>query len=93
LPFGIEPDAEYTQEAILLHPDDIVALLTDGIFDASTLYRERLGEVGFQGILVELAARAPVEEVADAIWDGVRRFGAWTDDATLVLIRFEEPQV
>jgi hypothetical protein len=91
-PLGLFPHAKFESGEIEVAPGDILALMTDGLPEASNAADE---EFGFDRIseIVARNAEGSLETLADKLSAEVRRHGAQTDDETLLLVgvRQEHP--
>lgn len=89
LVLGIMPEAAYEQEAVHLHPGELLVLYTDGITEPENSYGGEFGEDRLLDLILKLRDRTP-REVAQAILQAVEE---WTDspeaadDMTLLVAR------
>lgn len=89
MPFGIVADATYPPERYKLAPGDVVALLTDGFYEAAAPDGELFGEeraVSF----VRQRQDTPLPELITALHAELVRFAAGApqaDDLTAVIVR------
>jgi sigma-B regulation protein RsbU (phosphoserine phosphatase) len=89
LPLGIFGALKCAEKTVVLNPDDLVVVFSDGVLEASGDGEEEFGE----GRLLETLRSAPaggsVEKLLDHVVDAVSRFspGAQSDDVTLVALR------
>ena len=84
-PLGLFPLAKFESGEIEVEPGDILALMTDGLPEATNAADE---EFGFDRIGEILArnAEGPLGTLAEKLFAEVRRHGAQTDDETLLLV-------
>ncbi|MFJ8588871.1 SpoIIE family protein phosphatase [Streptomyces sp. NPDC093595] len=87
-PLGVMADAEFPMTEVGLAPGTVVALLTDGLVESSTL---RL-EDGLRGVRAVLDAADPADlgRVADELVAGTRRRD---DDVAVLLLRYDGMRV
>ena len=79
------PNSTYVQGGIVLEPDDILIVYSDGIAEAENESREEFGETR----IIAAARRHWPDSVRDAILSDVRSFsGRHEDDQTLIVLRF-----
>lgn len=95
LPLGVSRDSRYSAERTELHPGQIIAIGTDGIWEAQNPDGEMFGKERFKAV-VRKHAHADAQEILDAVFEAVRLYSGFThpdDDVTLVIIKygFEAP--
>lgn len=87
-PVGLFPDATWREEAIQLHPGDLVLAYTDGVIETSSPSGQ---EWGIDGLLQAAEARRmqSADELVRSILDSMDAFsgGVQTDDATVAVLR------
>jgi sigma-B regulation protein RsbU (phosphoserine phosphatase) len=86
---GVREETEYQQEAVLLHPGDLVVMYTDGVTEARDALGDQFGVERLAGML-PLFARLSLDEALDRLEDEVRRFTGrpdMEDDFTLLVLR------
>jgi phosphoserine phosphatase RsbU/P len=92
-PLGVNQDFAFTeQELPVLHPGTILALGTDGIWEARDSEGQFFGKERFRDIIRRQAA-ASAQDVVTAVFDEVGRFCRglpYDDDITLVVIKIEK---
>jgi sigma-B regulation protein RsbU (phosphoserine phosphatase) len=92
LPLGVDKDAGYAEQTLpVLHPGTLLALGTDGIWEARDPEGRFFGKARFRDILRRDAAHSAQDMVA-AVFDEVGRFCRgmpYQDDVTLVVIKIE----
>jgi phosphoserine phosphatase RsbU/P len=83
---GLFANAKFESGEIEIEPGDILALMTDGLPEATNAGDE---EFGFDriGEIVARNAEGPLVALAEKLFAEVRRHGAQTDDETLLLVR------
>jgi len=89
---GMMPHVAYEEATILLQPNDVLVLYTDGITETQNQEEEEFGEEGLiQKIYENLSLSA--EEISEKILEAVKTFsnGAdQTDDMTLLIVKLKE---
>jgi sigma-B regulation protein RsbU (phosphoserine phosphatase) len=92
LPLGVDKDAGFAeQELPALHPGTLLALGTDGIWEAHDPEGRLFGKARFRDIL-RREASASAREMVTAVFDEIGRFCRgmpYQDDVTLVVIKIE----
>ena len=92
LPLGVDRDAGFVEQALpTLHPGTLLALGTDGIWEARNPEGQFFGKERFRDILRREAQRSAQEMVA-AVFDELDRFCRgmpYQDDVTLVVIKIK----
>jgi len=92
LPLGVDRDAGFVEQALpALHPGTLLALGTDGIWEARNPEGQFFGKERFRDILRREAQRSAQEMVA-AVFDELDRFCRgmpYQDDVTLVVIKIK----
>jgi Stage II sporulation protein E (SpoIIE) len=85
-PLGLFPHAKFESGEIAIESGDILALMTDGLPEATNATDE---EFGFDriGEIVARNAEGSLGILAEKLFAEVRRHGAQTDDETLLLVR------
>jgi sigma-B regulation protein RsbU (phosphoserine phosphatase) len=86
---GAVEEAEYTSGTVILEPDDVVVLYTDGVTEAENAVQEMFGEERLRETIAGVRAR-PAEEILAAILEEVHAFTGDTpqsDDITLMVVR------
>ncbi len=90
VPLGILDEATHTQAGpITLDSGDIVAIGTDGIWEAHNAAGEMFGKARLRDVLSACAER-PAQQIYDAVVDAVNQFRGTEpqeDDITLVIIK------
>jgi len=90
LPLGVTRDSQYSEEMNELHPGQIIAIGTDGIWEARNPDGEMFGKERFKAI-VRKHAHDSAQEILDAVFDAVQLFSGFArpeDDITLVIIKY-----
>ncbi|BCS89080.1 SpoIIE family protein phosphatase [Pseudodesulfovibrio sediminis] len=91
LPLGVVRETQYSEQENELHPGQIIAIGTDGIWEARNLTGEMFGKKRYQEVLRANGGRT-AQEILDAVFDAVREFSGGArpvDDITLVIIKYE----
>jgi sigma-B regulation protein RsbU (phosphoserine phosphatase) len=90
IPLGIMDDAVYARSCSpSLQAGDLLAIGTDGIWEARNDAGEQYGEERFQGLICELAEQ-PAEDIFQAVMRSVADFrgkAPQDDDITLVIVK------
>ena len=91
-PLGVDQDFEFTQQTLpALHPGTVLALGTDGIWEACDPEGQFFGKERFQNIVRQQAA-ASAQDMVTAVFDEIGRFCRgmpYQDDITLVVIKID----
>jgi len=85
-PLGVVADAEFATASIACEPEDLLAILTDGLTEASDEQEKEIGLVPLKAGLLESAA-APLEQVMDTLRKTSLKWGRQLDDQTVLLVR------
>jgi len=92
-PLGVDLNFGFTDQALLaLHPGTILALGTDGIWEACDPAGRLFGKERFRDVIRRQSAGS-AQEILTAVFDAVGRFCRGMpshDDITLVVIKIEE---
>ncbi len=91
LPVGLFAEAEYQSARTVLSTSDWIVIYTDGVSEATNKRNELFDEHRLRRIVEEFKGQT-VEEMADAIREGVRAFteGApQSDDITTLIIQYK----
>jgi serine phosphatase RsbU (regulator of sigma subunit) len=88
IPLGIMPAWNFTSATLDVQPGDLLALVTDGLFEVFDAKDRDFGLDGIKEVLASSADR-PLADIASRLLERVRQFGAQLDDQTLLLIRFQ----
>jgi len=92
-PLGVDPDFEFTEQALpALHPGTILAMGTDGIWEASDPEGRFFGKERFREVIRRQAAGS-AQDLLTAVFDEIGRFCRGMpshDDITLVVIKIEK---
>jgi sigma-B regulation protein RsbU (phosphoserine phosphatase) len=93
LPLGVDKDACYAEQTLpVLHPGTLLALGTDGIWEARNPEGRFFGKARFRDILRREAA-CSAQDMVTAVFDEISRFCRgmpYQDDVTLVVIKIEK---
>ncbi len=82
----IDP-THYTGDALALAPADVVVVVTDGLLEVFDRRDRELGLEGLQRAVEQTGAAATLTQIEHAIFEVCRRFGAQTDDQTVLVLR------
>jgi sigma-B regulation protein RsbU (phosphoserine phosphatase) len=92
LPLGVDKDAGYAEQTLpVLHPGTLLALGTDGIWEARDPEGRFFGKARFRDILRREAAHS-AQDMVTAVFDEISRFCRgmpYQDDVTLVVIKIQ----
>jgi phosphoserine phosphatase RsbU/P len=92
LPLGVDVDAGFAEQPLpTLHPGTLLALGTDGIWEARDPEDRLFGKARFRDILRREAA-ASAQDMVTAVFDEIGRFCRgmpYQDDVTLVVIKVQ----
>ena len=94
LPLGVERERSYREEFGDVRPGQLIAIGTDGIWEARSADGEMFGKEQFKAVLRAHATGA-AREVVDAVFDAVREHSGGVkleDDVTLVVIKYGAEQ-
>jgi sigma-B regulation protein RsbU (phosphoserine phosphatase) len=89
LPLGVERERSYNEEHGDVRPGQLIAIGTDGIWEARNAAGRMFGKERFKAVLREHAADT-AREIVDAVFDAVREYSGGVkleDDVTLVVIK------
>jgi sigma-B regulation protein RsbU (phosphoserine phosphatase) len=86
LPLAVVPDTEFAMAEISCEPGDMLAILTDGLTEASDEAGLELGLEPLKAVCLE-SADAPLEQVMDRLRATSLERGKQTDDQTVLLVR------
>jgi len=90
LPLGVIRESDYAEATNDLHPGQIIAIGTDGIWEARNDEGEMFGKERFKNVLRETADGSS-QEILDAVFEAVRTFSDGArpdDDITLVIVKY-----
>jgi hypothetical protein len=85
-PLALFPRVEYTRQMLTCEPGDILALITDGLTEVFDRSGNQLGIEHIERTLSECHSH-PLPEIAEVMMRNCERFGAISDDRTLLLVR------
>ena len=93
IPLGIMPAWNFTSATLDIQPGDLLALVTDGLFEVFDAKDRDFGLEGIKQVLASAASTGssndrPLADIASRLLERVREFGPQLDDQTLLLIRF-----
>ncbi len=91
IPLGIMPAWNFTSATLDIQPGDLLALVTDGLFEVFDAKDRDFGLEGIKEVLASASASStdrPLADIASDLLERVRGFGPQLDDQTLLLIRF-----
>ena len=86
---GVVPEVTITCVELMLEPEDLIVMYTDGVTEAFNPQDEEFGEERLMEYL-QKHRNDPVQEIIDGLVDEVRRFCGsrpQSDDITLVIAR------
>ncbi|EGB15532.1 protein serine/threonine phosphatase with PAS/PAC(s) sensor(s) [Pseudodesulfovibrio mercurii] len=89
LPLGVLRETRYREESGELLPGQLIAIGTDGIWEARNARGEMFGKARFKAVL-RRRARDRAQAILDAVFEAVRDFtgkAGLADDVTLVIIK------
>jgi sigma-B regulation protein RsbU (phosphoserine phosphatase) len=90
LPLGVERERSYHEERGDVLPGQIVAIGTDGIWEARNADGRMFGKERFKAVL-RGRANGSAKDIVDAVFDAVREYSGGAkleDDVTLVVIKY-----
>lgn len=90
LPLGVIHESEYGEYDNEMHPGQIIAIGTDGIWEARNPEGEMFGKERFKAVVRDNAI-SPAQDILDAVFDAVREFSQGArpdDDITLVIVKY-----
>lgn len=90
LPLGVDEDINYEEQFSEMYPGQIIAIGTDGIWEAESPDREMFGKERFRD-LIRKNAEKPSAAILDAIYREIQHFTGelrQRDDITLVIIKY-----
>jgi sigma-B regulation protein RsbU (phosphoserine phosphatase) len=89
LPLGIDPDATYDEEEIVLHTGDILVLSSDGVVEAMNKYNELFGEERFVEV-VRKNRNLSAADLMNKVVEEVKNFSqeaSRVDDLTVMVVK------
>lgn len=89
-PLGVDKSAEYTEEQIVLEPDDLLVIYSDGVTEAMNGAKELFGELRLEALLSSRKSWT-AENAVLTITDAVVAFEKGTqpaDDITVLAVKF-----
>jgi len=90
LPLGVTRESQYSEEMNELHPGQIIAIGTDGIWETRNPDGEMFGKNRFKAI-VRKHAHGTAQDILDAVFEAVQLYSGFArpdDDITLVVIKY-----
>jgi sigma-B regulation protein RsbU (phosphoserine phosphatase) len=90
-PVGMFEQVEYQSASVALEPGEFLVIYSDGVSEAVNVQNELFEEEGLRRIVGDFKGET-VEELADAIRDGVKAFtegAAQSDDITVLVIQYK----
>jgi sigma-B regulation protein RsbU (phosphoserine phosphatase) len=90
LPLGVEHESRYVEHVNDLHPGQIIAIGTDGIWEARNMDGEMFGKERFKRVVRKYCLEKS-QVILDEVFKAVRFFtGGATpeDDITLVVVKY-----
>jgi len=91
LPVGMFDEAQYSCASVDLRDGDFLVIYTDGVSEAANIHSELFEETRLREVLEQFKGQK-VEEIAEAIREGVRAFTAGapqSDDITILAIQYK----
>jgi phosphoserine phosphatase RsbU/P len=91
LPVGMFDEAVYACASVDLQDGDFLVIYTDGVSEAANIHSELFEESRLRAVLERFTGQS-VEEIAEAIREGVRAFTAGapqSDDVTILAIQYK----
>jgi phosphoserine phosphatase RsbU/P len=89
-PLGLFDGADYVTQRIPFEPEDIFAVVTDGVLEVGSDHDADLGSDRLTQILHRFPTR-PLSEIVDAVYSDLQVHGPQHDDQTILLVRAHEP--
>ncbi len=83
---GFKDDVDYRSDTIEVAAGDLVAVVTDGLIEVFDRRQHELGADGLLRIVEGAARQSRLSEAADEIFAGCAKYGAQTDDQSLLLV-------
>ena len=86
---GVVPEVKITSAELMLEPDDLIVMYTDGVTEAFNPQDEEFGEERLM-VFLQKHRNDPVQEIINGLVDEVRSFCGsrpQSDDITLVIVR------
>ncbi len=95
MPLGILPDAEYTSGELALRGDDVLVLVTDGVFETMNSDGELFGTEGVIETIGSGDTGESIGSMMDRIWDTSEAHGEGPteDDKTLLVLKMQQKTV
>ena len=92
IPLGVMPDWKFGSATLDVQPGDLLALVTDGLFEVFDAQDRDFGLSGIKEVLASAASSTdrPLAAIASQLLDRARAFGPQLDDQTLLLIRVRQ---
>lgn len=90
LPLGVTRETVYEERSNDMHPGQIIAVGTDGIWEARNAEGEMFGKERFKDVLRETATDS-AQVILDSVFEAVREFSGGMrpdDDITLVIVKY-----
>lgn len=95
LPLGLFSDRNWERGSIATNPGDVLVMYTDGITEAENGEREQFGEERLEQV-IRANLDAPAQQLCDAVRAAVDTFtggNRHSDDITLMVVRWDKPQM
>ncbi len=95
IPVGILPDRKWERGGVEIQPGDVLVLYTDGVTEARNMKRDEYGEWRLHRA-VRANLHRPAEKIAEGVLKSINRFAGEAerfDDITLIVVRWEKPEV
>jgi hypothetical protein len=86
VPVGLQPGWRFTASSLQLERGDLLAIVTDGLFEVFDRADRDFGLSGIKAVLTASYA-LPLAEIASLVAARARAFGPQLDDQTILLVR------
>jgi serine phosphatase RsbU (regulator of sigma subunit) len=86
VPVAMFANTQFHTGTLDFQPEDILAIVTDGLTEVFDSKEKELGEIYIETTLTRLAS-LPLSEIANGIFKSAKKFGKIADDQTLLLVR------
>ena len=89
-PLGVDITVDFTENTMVLEPDDLVVVYSDGVTEAMNGQRQMFGEARLEQLLVRdsaSTAESTIREIADAV-TAFEEGTPQSDDVTVIAVKF-----